>query len=135
MASAVPASAPVVIIKPHFALFYEYVPDVVERRQPHRQAHLALVKEFKDRGTFVMGGAMTDPVDSALIVFTDRQSAERFVLDDPYAAPEHARFDDASQRLATRKSKRACSGTFGMVSSHVTAFANGQPLCCDESCV
>ena len=82
-AAVVPAA---VIIKPHFALFYDYVPDVLERRQPHRQAHLALVKDFKERGKFVMGGAMADPVDSALIVFTDRHSAESFALEDPYVS-------------------------------------------------
>ena len=82
-AAVVPAA---VIIKPHFVLFYDYVPDVLERRQPHRQAHLALVKDFKERGTFVMGGAMADPVDSALIVFTDRHSAESFALEDPYVS-------------------------------------------------
>ena len=82
-AAVVPAA---VNIKPHFALFYDYVPDVLERRQPHRQAHLALVKDFKERGKFVMGGAMADPVDSALIVFTDRHSAESFALEDPYVS-------------------------------------------------
>ena len=96
-AAVVPAA---VIIKPHFALFYDYVPDVLERRQPHRQAHLALVKDFKERGKFVMGGAMADPVDSALIVFTDRHSAESFALEDPYVCAAVASAVGDSHQLA-----------------------------------
>ncbi|HEY5477558.1 MAG TPA: YciI family protein [Tepidiformaceae bacterium] len=69
-----------------FVLFYNYVDNVLERRGPHRPAHLDLVNEFHAAGTLTMAGALTDPVDSALIVFRDRESAEAFVARDPYVA-------------------------------------------------
>ena len=37
-------------------LFYEYVPDVVERRAPHREGHLGLIKRWYDDGRIVMAG-------------------------------------------------------------------------------
>jgi uncharacterized protein YciI len=71
---------------PYFALFYDYVEDVVARRPPLRPAHLALVQNAHARGEVVMGGALGDPPDGALIVFkTDAQDAvEAFVRQDPY---------------------------------------------------
>ena len=128
-AAVVPAA---VIIKPHFALFYDYVPDVLERRQPHRQAHLALVKDFKERGKFVMGGAMADPVDSALIVFTDRHSAESFALEDPYVSCAAVAALPSLRPSATAVSLGLLTGTFRTVSSLATVFESGPPLCCRE---
>lgn len=70
----------------HLALFYEYVPNMIERRAPHREAHLALVRKLHAEGRIVMAGAFP-PVDSALIVFrADGPSdVEAFVKADPYA--------------------------------------------------
>ena len=72
----------------HWLLFYEYVEDVLERRGPHRPAHLDLVNEAHSRGTLVMAGALADPVDGAVFVFTgeDPTAAEEFVRADPYVA-------------------------------------------------
>ena len=33
----------------YFLLFYDYVDNVLERRAPQREAHLALVREYADR--------------------------------------------------------------------------------------
>jgi uncharacterized protein len=68
------------------ALEYTYVPDVLERRAPHREAHLALLRRLHEEGTLVMAGATGDPVAGALIVFRDAAAAERFAADDPYGA-------------------------------------------------
>lgn len=67
-------------------LFYDYVENVVERRVPYREAHLALVGEYVDRGEVVLGGALADPVDGAVIVFKVENQAkvEKFVKRDPY---------------------------------------------------
>ncbi|MGH3914831.1 MAG: YciI family protein [Pseudonocardiaceae bacterium] len=67
-------------------LQYDYVPDIVERRTPFRDAHLALIREFHERGLLLMAGALTDPVDGAVFVFTtdDRSVVKDFVARDPY---------------------------------------------------
>jgi uncharacterized protein YciI len=70
----------------YFALFYDYVDNVVERRAPHRPAHLELYRRWREEGKLVMGGALGDPPHAALIVF-DLESAdevEEFAAADPY---------------------------------------------------
>ena len=69
-----------------YALFYDYVDNIVERRAPHRERHLALFREWKDQGRTVMGGALGDPPYGALIVFDvdDPAEVERFAENDPY---------------------------------------------------
>ncbi len=69
----------------YFALFYDYVPDMLERRKVHREAHLALVRELHAKGRIVLAGAFA-PVDGALIVFRAEAPAEveAFVKADPY---------------------------------------------------
>jgi uncharacterized protein YciI len=68
------------------ALHYDYVPDVVERRAAHREAHLALARRFREEGRLVMGGALGDPPQAALLVFRDEASAREFASVDPYVA-------------------------------------------------
>jgi uncharacterized protein YciI len=72
----------------HFLLFYDYVPDILERRTPFREAHLTLAREALLRGELLMAGALTEPVDGALLLFRgeDRSLVERFVSRDPYVA-------------------------------------------------
>ncbi|TYO98669.1 hypothetical protein EDC39_10529 [Geothermobacter ehrlichii] len=72
----------------YFLLFYDYVENVVERRAPYREEHLALAREFLDRGELVLGGAYADPVDGAALVFRveARDRVEEFVRRDPYVA-------------------------------------------------
>lgn len=67
-------------------LFYDYVEDIVERRAPFRAEHLALTDEVHGRGDLLMAGALTDPVDGAVFVFTTEDSSvvEDFVARDPY---------------------------------------------------
>ena len=70
----------------YFLLFYDYVDNVLERRAPQREAHLALVREYADSGQLVLAGAFADPVDGAALAFTvkDRARVEEFVAKDPY---------------------------------------------------
>ena len=53
----------------HFMLFYDYAPDVMERRGPFRAGHLGLAREFAARGEIVLGGAFADPVDQGVMIF------------------------------------------------------------------
>ncbi len=67
-------------------LFYEYVPSIEEKRVPHRDGHLGLLRELHTDGRMRMAGAYSDPLDGAAIVFADRKSAEEFAERDPYVA-------------------------------------------------
>jgi uncharacterized protein YciI len=70
----------------YYLLLYDVVPDYVERRQPHRAAHLELARAAQERGELVMGGALADPVDGAVLLFRGDSpaAAEAFVAADPY---------------------------------------------------
>jgi uncharacterized protein len=67
-------------------LFYEYVEDIVERRGPHREAHLEGLRSEREAGRLVMAGALGDPPNGAAIVFADveREAIENYVKGDPY---------------------------------------------------
>jgi uncharacterized protein len=70
----------------YFALLYDLVDDMVNRRVPYRDAHLGLAREAHARGELLLAGALTDPTDRALLVFkTDAPApVEDFVSKDPY---------------------------------------------------
>jgi uncharacterized protein YciI len=72
----------------HYILFYDYVPDIVERRAPHRPKHLELVRRWQEEGRFVMGGALGDPPHGAAIVLrvADPAEVDEFVAADPYVS-------------------------------------------------
>ena len=70
----------------HILLLYDYVEDMVDRRTPHREAHLARITEQRDAGRLVMAGALGDPPLGGALVFkgVDPEQVERFARDDPY---------------------------------------------------
>jgi len=70
----------------HFLLFYEAGPDYPDRRPRFRAAHLAYAWEAADRGALLIGGALADPVDGAVLLFVgdDASVAEEFARSDPY---------------------------------------------------
>ncbi len=70
----------------YFILFYDYVENILEKRIPHREAHLALATEYANRGEIILGGALANPADGAVIVFKleDKTLVEAFVDKDPY---------------------------------------------------
>src|SRR5258708_14747037 len=70
----------------YYALFYELVDDMVNRRVPFREEHLRLARESRERGELVLAGALTDPVDRALLVFhvDDKSKVEASARKDPY---------------------------------------------------
>ncbi|MGY1670543.1 YciI-like protein [Geodermatophilus sp. SYSU D00710] len=66
-------------------LEYELVDDYVTRRAPLREEHLALARAAHDRGELLLAGALPDPYDRALLVWTaERDVVERFAEADPY---------------------------------------------------
>jgi uncharacterized protein YciI len=65
-------------------LHYEYVQDMVERRQPHRDAHLELIKRYHGDDRLVIAGAVGDPPHGGLLVFRTAEDAESFPGEDPY---------------------------------------------------
>ena len=70
----------------YYVLLYDYVKDAVEKRAPHREEHLRLAAEALKKGELILGGALADPVDSAILVFEcdDKSVVEAFVGSDPY---------------------------------------------------
>jgi uncharacterized protein YciI len=70
----------------HYLLIYDVVPDYVERRAAFRAEHLALARAAHARGELVLGGALADPTDGAILVFRGPSPAvaEAFAQADPY---------------------------------------------------
>src|SRR6266852_5496427 len=67
----------------YYALLYDLVDDMVNRRVPFREEHLRLAREARERGELVLAGALAEPVDRALLV-DDKSKVEAFALKDPY---------------------------------------------------
>jgi uncharacterized protein len=70
----------------HYLLFYEVVDDYVERRAPLREVHLAHAWAAHERGELVLGGALADPPDGAVLLFEadSPDVVEAFARADPY---------------------------------------------------
>jgi len=70
----------------HFLLFYDYAADVLERRPQFRGAHLKHAWAAVERGEILVAGALADPVDGAVLMFSgeDKSVAEEFAKADPY---------------------------------------------------
>lgn len=70
----------------YYILFYNYVENILERRAPFRSEHLALAQAAHARGELVIAGALSEPVDRAVLVFKVEEKAtiEAFVRNDPY---------------------------------------------------
>ncbi len=69
-----------------YALQYEYVGDSLEKRKPHRPAHLALVAKQVEKGNLILGGALNNPPTGGLLIFRNvtPNDIEQFVKEDPY---------------------------------------------------
>lgn len=70
----------------HFLLFYDVVGDYVERRATLRDAHLEKAWAASAKGELVLGGALADPADGAILLFKGDSPAvaEDFAKVDPY---------------------------------------------------
>jgi uncharacterized protein YciI len=106
----------------HYLLFYDVVPDYAERRLPFRPAHFAHARAAVDRGELVLGGALADPIDGAVLLFRgdSPDAAKRFAETDPYV----------TNGLVTRWRVREWTTMVGPgaeVASPLTPPASGRP--------
>jgi uncharacterized protein len=70
----------------HYLLFYEVADDYASRRAEFRDAHLKKAWEASERGELMLGGALADPVDGAVLLFKgdSPEVAASFARTDPY---------------------------------------------------
>ncbi|SDQ55701.1 hypothetical protein SAMN05443245_1827 [Paraburkholderia fungorum] len=70
----------------HYLLMYELVSDYLDRRGEYRDEHLRLAWTASERGELLLGGALADPVDGAVLLFKGDSpaAAEAFARADPY---------------------------------------------------
>ena len=68
----------------YYNLFYKTADNFIEGRKHFRANHLKMVQQGLRNGSLIIGGALADPADEAIIVFADKKSAEAFVANDPY---------------------------------------------------
>ena len=70
----------------HYLLFYEAGEDYVSRRAAFRNEHLTLAWKAVDRGELVLGGALANPADGAVLLFKgdSPEAAKNFARVDPY---------------------------------------------------
>ena len=69
----------------HFLLIYDLADDYLERRTALRAEHIGLALAAVERGELLLGGALADPADQAILLFAgERAAAEAFAKGDPY---------------------------------------------------
>jgi uncharacterized protein YciI len=70
----------------HYLLIYDVVDDYVDRRAPLRAAHIGHARAAVARGELVLGGALANPPDQAVLLFRGDSpgAAEAFARADPY---------------------------------------------------
>ena len=70
----------------HYLLIYDLSDDYLQRRSDFRTEHLRLAWEANEQGNLVLGGALAEPADQAILLFEGDSPAvaERFVAADPY---------------------------------------------------
>jgi len=70
----------------HYLLFYDVVDDYPVRRAALRSAHLEKAWAAHERGELLLGGALADPLDGAVLLFKgdSARGAEDFARADPY---------------------------------------------------
>jgi len=70
----------------HYLLFYEVGDDYISRRAEFREVHLEKAWEATERGELLLGGALANPVDGAVLLFRGDSAdvAEKFAKADPY---------------------------------------------------
>ena len=72
----------------YLLLVYDYVPDILDRRDPFRAAHLEHARAAKERGDLLNVGAVGSPPSGALFVFADipEQAVHAYTDGDAYVS-------------------------------------------------
>ncbi|TCP34279.1 YciI-like protein [Sphingomonas sp. BK235] len=70
----------------HYVLFLEFSDSYEARRPEFRDAHLTKAWAAAERGELILAGALTDPLDTGIILFRADSPAvvKRFVREDAY---------------------------------------------------
>ena len=70
----------------HYILYYDYIPEYMERRGEFRDQHFAYLNPFLESGSLFLAGALAEPADGAVLVFRgdSPEVAEDFAKADPY---------------------------------------------------
>ena len=70
----------------HYLLIYELAPNYLEERTKFRKEHLALANENHKNGNMILGGALDNPADQAILIFKcgNEEDVKHFVRRDPY---------------------------------------------------
>jgi uncharacterized protein YciI len=70
----------------HYLLFFDFADNYEERRPQFREAHLEKAWAAVERGELILAGALTDPLDTGILLFKGESPAivERFVQQDAY---------------------------------------------------
>jgi hypothetical protein len=70
----------------HYLLIYEVADDYITRRTPYRAEHLKRAWEAQERGELILGGALANPPDGAVLLFqgASPEAAQNFARTDPY---------------------------------------------------
>jgi len=73
----------------HYLLFYEKVPDYVERQKPLTASHLAYLQNVVRQGKVLLAGNLADPMDGSALLLVKADSAaevETLAKADPYVS-------------------------------------------------
>jgi|GEM_PF-174582 hypothetical protein len=70
----------------HYLLIYRVADGYLQRREQYRGTHLALAQAAVQRGELILGGALSEPADQALLLFQGDtpEAARNFAESDPY---------------------------------------------------
>jgi len=70
----------------HYLLIYELTTDYLDRRVEYRNEHLDMARKAAASGDLVLGGALQNPADCAVLLFKSDSpdSAKTFAENDPY---------------------------------------------------
>ncbi len=70
----------------YYMLIYSLQDNYLKDRGQYRAEHLGLAKDAAERGDLVLGGAMDDPADEAILIFRseNEEIAKEFAENDPY---------------------------------------------------
>jgi uncharacterized protein YciI len=69
-----------------FVLLYDYVPNMIELRGPHRAGHLEWANGFVRKNQLIVAGPTEPSVDGGVFIFQgkDKSLVEEYVKNDPY---------------------------------------------------
>ncbi|MCM8568671.1 YciI-like protein [Gramella jeungdoensis] len=70
----------------YYILFYTLTENYLQERGQYRAEHLGLAKDAAEKGELVLGGALDNPADEAVLIFrgADESVAINFAKEDPY---------------------------------------------------